>query len=444
MRVADLLRASDLFEQLTTDEIQQLAQRLEVRQCHRDEVLCQQGEPAEAMFIIVDGCLQLTSLRPDGRLRMIRHLGDGESFGEIALFSGERHAATVTAVDETRVALLQKDAFEQLVATRPHIMRSVLAAVSKRAARSHRLMAPEQPGEALAGVSGQVYAVFSPRGGVGKTTLTVNLAVWLAGLLRERTALLDLDLVFDDAALLLNLEQPPALAAIAEADMPRFDLPRLAEYAVEHESGVHVVVGATRPEDGERVTEAHVRGVLGTMRRRFLATVVDCGSGVSRPAQAALEAADRVIVVCSPELTTLRDVLNFQRGFGRILQTPRNKALYVINHPGPTGGLSREKFEGALEQTIALEIPYAGEAFARGALSTGQLMRTNTRSPYARAIINLAEQLKPPKAPTTGTREASSRISASASVSASTSRSWNPLQRLFAGGIKSTLLARHG
>jgi len=141
-----------------------------------------------------------------------------------------------------------------------------------------------------------------------------------------------------------------------------------------------------------------------------------------------------VIVVCSPELTTLRDVLDFQRGFGRMLQTPRSKARYVINHPGPTGGLSREKFEGALEQTIALEIPYAGEAVARGALSTGQLMRNNTRSPYARAIVNLAEQLKPPKAPTTGARDAEPRATASS----------NPLHKLFGSGIKSSLLARHG
>ena len=169
------------------------------------------------------GQVRLTTAEPDGRTRTVRHLGEGDFFGEIALFARERHTATASAASDCRVLVLEHDEFEALVASRPQLMRNMLAAISRRAAQTNRQLLTDQTSGATAPASGHVYPVFSPRGGAGKTTVAVNLAVGLAELIPGRVGLLDLDLLFDDAALLLNLTPPTSLATIPESELEHLD-----------------------------------------------------------------------------------------------------------------------------------------------------------------------------------------------------------------------------
>ena len=204
MRLTDLLRTIDLFAQLPAEDLDQLTHRMREQHLHQGDILCRQGEPAEAMIIVTAGKVQLTTGESDGRMRTVRQLAEGDFFGEIALFARERHTATASAASDCRVLVLEHDEFEALVASRPQLMRNMLAAISRRAAQTNRQLLTDQTSGATAPASGHVYPVFSPRGGAGKTTVAVNLAVGLAELIPGRVGLLDLDLLFDDAALLLN------------------------------------------------------------------------------------------------------------------------------------------------------------------------------------------------------------------------------------------------
>jgi CRP-like cAMP-binding protein len=395
MRLTDLLRTIDLFAQLPAEDLDQLTHRMRDQHLRQDDVLCRQGEPAEAMIIVTAGKVQLSSAEPDGRVRTVRQLAEGDFFGEIALFAQERHTASATATTDSRVLVLEHDEFEALVASRPQLMRNMLAAISRRAAQTNRQLLADQTSSAAAPASGHVYPVFSPRGGAGKTTLAVNLAVGLAELIPGRVGLLDLDLLFDDAALLLNLTPTTSLATLPEAELEHLDPRTLSNYLVEHESSLRVLVGATRPEDGERVTGSHVRAALAAMKQQFLVTIVDCGSSFGEPTLMALEAADKVILLCTPELTTLRDVRDCQRIFGQALRLDKNKMVYAFNHPLPSTGLSRQQFEAALEQPMALEIPHAGDSAARAAVSAGTVVRATGRGPFAQAIDQLVRDLQP-------------------------------------------------
>src|SRR5207244_4099901 len=105
----------------------------------------------------------------------------------------------------------------------------------------------EEPGDSVVVGAGRVYAVFSPQGGSGKTTLAVNLAAQQAREQPERTALLDLSLTFGHAAPLLGLRPSTSLAAIPAENLADFDRRTLGEYLVEHSSGLQVLVAGTRP-----------------------------------------------------------------------------------------------------------------------------------------------------------------------------------------------------
>jgi pilus assembly protein CpaE len=103
--------------------------------------------------------------------------------------------------------------------------------------------------------------------------------------------------------------------------------------------------------------------------------------------------ADRVIVVCTPELNTLRDVRECQRVFGEIIRLDVKKVCFVFNHNQPFAVLGREQFESALEQTMLLELPHAGEAAYKAASKGEPLVTSNSGSTYAKAIEKLVHLL---------------------------------------------------
>jgi pilus assembly protein CpaE len=214
----------------------------------------------------------------------------------------------------------------------------------------------------------------------------------------ERTALLDLSLTFGHAASLLGLEPEASLAAIPAEGLADFDRRTLGRYLTEHKSGLQVLVAGTRPEEGEVVTAAHVRAALSAMKRQFSATIIDCGSGFDEPTIAALEMADRVVLICTPELNTLRDIRECQRVFGEIIRIESSRVCFVFNHNHPFSALSREKFESALEQPMTLELPHAGEAAFKAAAKGEPLVLTSGSSAFARALDRLTRMLVPAEA----------------------------------------------
>lgn len=398
MRVRDLLRTVDLFSRVSSEDLDQLGRRMHERTVRAEEVVFQQAEPAEAICVVASGTLQLTQVAPDGRVRSTRRVTEGESLGEVAVFADEAYSFTARALTDSGLLVLPKQEFDALVASRPSLMRHMLAAISQRAIDTNRELVNDEPGATSIPAIGQVYCIFSPRSSAGKTTLAVNIALRLTELLPGRVALVDLDLLFDDAALLLNLSPARSLANLPEGDFERLDRHRLATYLVEHDTGLRVLVGATRPEDGERVTAAHVRAALTAMKRQFPITVVDCDNSLGEPTLVALETANRVAMVCTPELSTLRDVRDCQRIFGQALHLDTRKISYWFNHPLPFVGLTRKQFESALEQSISFEIPHAGESAAKTAAASGSVVRPSGHSPFGRAIERIARDLQPHQA----------------------------------------------
>ncbi|MDQ6671480.1 MAG: cyclic nucleotide-binding domain-containing protein, partial [Chloroflexota bacterium] len=398
MRVTDLLRTMDIFSALPSEKLETIAHLLRERRLAESEVLCRQGEPGDAMFIVTGGRIRLSTIGPSGNEKVLTYFTDGQFFGETALLTDAPRSATATAETDSQLLVLDKAAFDRLIANHAQSMREILKVVSRRTLQTNQQLLAEEGGNAVSVGAGGVYAIFSPRGGSGKTTLAVNLAVQQALEQPERTALVDLSLTFGHTAALLGLEPEVSLAAVPAETLADFDRRTLGAYLIEHTSGLHLLVAGTRPEEGEVVTAAHVRAALGAMKRQFTATFVDCGSSFDEPIIAALELADRIIVICTPELNTLRDVRECQRVFGEIIRLDLTRVCFVFNHNQPFAVLSREQFESALEESMLVEVPHAGEAAYKAASRGEPLVSSNAGSVYARAIEKLVHLLAPVEA----------------------------------------------
>lgn len=388
----------DIFEALPSEELETIAQLLRERRLAEAEVLCRQGDPGDALFIVTGGRIRLSTTDPSGNEKVLTYFTDGQFFGEMSLLTGAPRSATATAESDSQLLVLDKNAFDDLLASHAQIMREMLKVVSQRTLQTNQQLLADEPGNAVTVGAGRVYAVFSPRGGAGKTTLAVNMAAQHALEQPERTALLDLSLTFGHAAALLDLEPETSLAAVPAESLSDFDRRTLGQYLVEHSTSLQLLVAGTRPEEGELVTAAHVRAALGTMKRQFSATFVDCGSSFDEPTIAALEMADVVVVVCTPELNTLRDVRECQRVFGEIIRLDMKRICFVFNHNQPFAVLGREQFEQALEQPMNFELPHAGESAYKAANRGEPLVMANSGSPYSKAIERMRRTLVPVEA----------------------------------------------
>ena len=395
MRVTDLLRTMDIFEALPAEELAKIAPLLRERRLAEGEVLCREGDPGDALFIVTGGRIRLSTFDPGGKEKVLAHFTDGQFFGEMALLTGAPRSATASADTDSQVLVLAKQDFDPLLATHARIMREMLKVVSQRTLQTNQQLLADEPGSSVGTGPGRVHAVFSPRGGSGKTTIAVNLAVQSALEQPERAALLDLSLTFGHTAAWLGLSPERSLASVPAESLADFDRRTLGQYLVEHASGLQLLVAGTRPEEGEAVTAAHVRAALAAMKRQFTTTVVDCGSSFDEPTIAALELADRVILVCTPELNTLRDVRECQRVFGEIIRLEQNKLVYVFNYYQPFSVLGRAQFESALDQPMNQDIPHAGEAAHKAAARGEPLVATHPSLAFSKSIERLARLLAP-------------------------------------------------
>ncbi len=208
---------------------------------------------------------------------------------------------------------------------------------------------------AVGGQQGRVVTVFSPKGGTGKTVISTNLASELAKGMGKRTLLLDLDLQFGDAAILLGLEPEKTIFDLVVAP-GELDSDKLAGYTAKHPTGLDILPAPLRPEDAELVTEAKLARLLEVARSSYDLIVVDTSPFFHGPMLATLDQTDELLLLCSLDVPTLKNVrLSLQTL--ELLSFPMRKIGIVLNRANSKVGMKEGEVETALEQKVRFRIP---------------------------------------------------------------------------------------
>ena len=236
----------------------------------------------------------------------------------------------------------------------------------------------------------KVITVFSPKGGAGKTVVATNLALALAkdG---ERTLLIDLDLQFGDASLMLGLEPDKTLHDLVVAP-GELDSEKLAGYITHHESGLDVLAAPLRPQDAELVGEGKLATLLGIAKESYDAIVVDTSPYFSGPMLAALDSSDEILLLCSAfDVTTVKNVRLALKTLG-LLSFPSDRIRLVLNRFNPKVDLKRDEIEAALSTKVRFELP--NDPAVREGLNLGRpVVIANERSPFSTAIRRVGAEL---------------------------------------------------
>ena len=242
------------------------------------------------------------------------------------------------------------------------------------------------------GRHGRIVTVFSPKGGTGKTVMATNLASALAKNEGKRTLLLDLDLQFGDAAIMLGIEPDKTIYDLVVAP-GELDSEKLAGYTTRHSSGLEILPAPLRPEDAELVTEAKLARLLEVARESYDIIVVDTSPFFHGPMLATLDRTDELLVVCGLDIPTLKNVRLSMRTL-ELLSFPMDRVRLVLNRANSKVGMKPDEVEGALDVKIRFQVP-SDRAVPISVNRGAPAVISDAKSEFARAVAGVAKALAP-------------------------------------------------
>ena len=248
---------------------------------------------------------------------------------------------------------------------------------------------PSTPGGHEGGEPGRVVAVFGPKGGVGRTTLAVNLAVAAATELGQRTCLVDASFQFGDVGVLLNLNPKNKSIADLIPELESGETESLDTFLVSHSAGIQVLLAPPSPEMAELITPHGAKRMIELLRMSHDLVIVDCMASFNDTTLAILDLADTVLTMLSLEITSIKNIRLFlevaeQLGYGS------DKVRLVLNRADSSLGIRVADVEHSIGRRVDHTIVSDGRSVVY-ALNRGvPFFLSNREAQVSQDILRLA------------------------------------------------------
>jgi pilus assembly protein CpaE len=236
---------------------------------------------------------------------------------------------------------------------------------------------------------GRIVAVFGPKGGVGRTTLAVNLAVAAATELGQRTCLVDASFQFGDVGVLLNLNPKNKSIADLAPELELGEPESLDTFLINHSAGIRVLLAPPSPEMAELITPTGTKHVLEALRATHDVVIVDCMSSFNDTTIAILDLADTVLTMLSLEITSIKNIRLFlevaeQLGYGS------DKVRLVLNRADTSLGIRVADVEHSIGRRVDHTIVSDGRSVVY-ALNRGvPFFLSNREAQVSQDVLRLA------------------------------------------------------
>ncbi len=209
--------------------------------------------------------------------------------------------------------------------------------------------------EASSHQRGKIVSVFSAKGGVGCSTIAVNVAIALQQNAASKVAIVDTSLQFGDVGVLLNLYASRTIADLApHAD--ELDNELVSDILIPHSSGIKALLAPPRPEVADTVTPPLVMEVLDRLRSVFDVIIVDTSSTLDDLVLSVLDISDKIIVVTTPEIPAIKNAKLFFE-VSEALEYDRSRIMFVLNKTDKRINIRAEDIEANIKYKIEAQLP---------------------------------------------------------------------------------------
>ncbi len=252
--------------------------------------------------------------------------------------------------------------------------------------RAHQLyLALRGPGGARQ--LGRVVTVFSPKGGVGKTTASVNLALALSGKGARKVCLVDLDLAFGDVAITMQLFPVHSIEQAVGSE-ESVDLSMIEGLLTRHEDSLMVLAAPAHPDVRERITPLLISRILRALREGFDFIVIDTSPSFDDATLTALDETDECVIVATLDVPTLKNVKVALETMD-MLSIARGHRHLFLNRADDAVGISVEKVETILGMPVTAQVATAVDIAAATNAGT-PIVAGTPHHPASRTFAQLA------------------------------------------------------
>jgi pilus assembly protein CpaE len=338
-------------------------------------------------------------LQPDIVLMDI-HMPDLDGIQATWLVSSRApHGAVIMVTSEERIDFLQKamSAGAQGYVLKPfgagaQLFQTIRDVHGRSSARRMQVVGKGAHDQSLRPRVGKRVVVLGPKGGVGSTTVAVNLALLLREPGQATVALLDGDFLGGDSTLHMDLTpQRTILDLVPHTDA--LDARLIDQVMTKHRGGLHVLARPMNPEQAEVLTAQHLRTVLSSLAQMYDTVVIDTAPTYDDRMLAVLELADLYILVLTPHLGTLRSARHFLH-VASSLGFPDDRMCFVLNRASTMAGLSLDDVANALGSRAIHQLPAGGPELTQAINEGRPPVLHQPKSPISRALHVLVEQVR--------------------------------------------------
>ena len=238
----------------------------------------------------------------------------------------------------------------------------------------------------------KTFAICGASGGVGCTSVAVNLGCVLAANPSNSVALVDLDMAVGDADVFLDTIPDYSLIDVTQ-NVSRLDVQLLKRSMTKHSSGLYLLPRPVQLQDVSLITPDSLRRVFGLLKATFSHIVIDVSKGFSEIDLAAFEFADEVLMVVQLDLPCLRNLVRLQMSFDEI-EGLRDKVKIVVNRVGlESGQIKMKKAKETIGREIFAQIPNDYRTMVEVRNNGVPLLEQAPKAPITIAMQALARQL---------------------------------------------------
>lgn len=238
---------------------------------------------------------------------------------------------------------------------------------------------------------GQLYTVFSPKGGAGTTSVATNLAIILQRLSGKKTLLVDFDFELGEIAVLLGARPRFSFIDLVQ-NFHRIDAGLLSSFIEHHESGVDFLSAPFHAEPADAPGREQIRAILHYLKRQYDYVIVDTPKSFSLDTMAAFEEADRIFVVTTVDVPSLRNLQRCMPLLERVSGKEHERVRLVVNRYHPDDVISLEDVHRTVGLKVYWTLSNDYEAVSR-AINSGNPVAGNAKSRYARDLQALVADL---------------------------------------------------
>ncbi len=239
----------------------------------------------------------------------------------------------------------------------------------------------------------RMIAIAGSSGGVGSTSLAVNLGCALAADEANSVALIDLDLALGDADVFLDTIADYTLADIAQ-NIARLDFTLLKRSLTKHASGLYLLPRPVQLQEGEAVTPEDLQRVIGLLKATFSHVILDLSKSYTALDMVALRESEAILLVTQLDLPCLRNVVRLMMSFSEV-EGIKEKVRIVVNRVGlDSGQISLKKARETIGGDIYWQIPNEYRVMSEVRNNGVPLIEQAPRANITLAIVGLAAAIQ--------------------------------------------------